>query len=86
VEFLPLILLAVLFWFLILRPQRARSRQAAALVDSLEAGQDVMTSSGFYGRIEAIDGEEVHLELAPGTVVRVDRRAIATRVDPGNPS
>ena len=85
-EFLPLILLAALFWFLVMRPQRARSRQQAALVESLEVGQDVITSSGFYGRIEAIDGEEVRLELAPGTVVRVDRRAIATRLDPGNPS
>jgi preprotein translocase subunit YajC len=84
-EFLPLVALALLFWFLIVRPQRRRGRQQAELVASLEPGQDVLTSAGFYGRIERIEGDEVRLELAPGTVVRVDRRAIATRIDPGNP-
>ena len=84
-EFLPLALLALLFWFLVVRPQRRRGRDQAALADSLEPGMDVMTSSGFFGRIEAVEGEEVRLELAPGTVVRVDKRAIASRVEPGNP-
>lgn len=84
-EFVPLAVLALLFWFLIVRPQRTRGRQQAALVASLEPGQDVLTAAGFYGRIERIDGDEVRLELAPGTVVRVDKRAIASRVEPGIP-
>jgi len=84
-EFLPLVALALLFWFLIIRPQRRRGQQQAALAASLEPGQDVLTTSGFYGRIERIEGDEVRLELAPGTVVRVDKRAIASRVDRGDP-
>jgi preprotein translocase subunit YajC len=84
-EFLPLVVLALLFWFLIIRPQRRRGQRQAQLIASLEPGQEVLTAAGFYGRIQEIEGDEVRLELAPGTVVRVDRRAIASRVDPGNP-
>jgi preprotein translocase subunit YajC len=84
-EFLPLVVLALLFWFLIIRPQRRRGQRQAQLIASLEPGQEVLTSAGFYGRIHGIEGDEVRLELAPGTVVRVDRRAIASRVDPGDP-
>jgi preprotein translocase subunit YajC len=84
-EFLPLAALAVLFWVLIVRPQRRRGRAQAELVAQLEPGQEVLTSAGFYGRIERIEGEEVRLELAPGTVVRLDKRAIAARLDPENP-
>ena len=84
-EFLPLIALALVFWFLIVQPQRRRGRQQAALVASLEPGQVVLTSAGFYGRIEAIEGDQIRLELAPGTVVRLDKRAVAARLDPENP-
>ena len=79
-EFLPLIAIALLFWFLIVRPQRRRAAAQASLQDSLEPGQEVMTTSGLYGRIESIDGEVVRLEIAPGTSIRIDRRAVGNRV------
>jgi preprotein translocase subunit YajC len=79
-EFLPLVALALLFWFFILRPQRRRSQQQAQLWSGLEAGSEVVTTGGIYGRITALDEDSVHLEVAPGTVLRVDRRAIARRV------
>ena len=78
-EFLPLVLLALLFWFFILRPQRRRSRQQAELWSGLEPGTEVVTMGGVYGRITDVDDETVQLEVAPGTVLRVDRRAIARR-------
>ena len=79
-EFLPLILIALLFWFLIIRPQRRRAAEQAQLQSALEPGQDVMTASGLYGRIESVDDDVIALEIAPGTTVRVDRRAVAKRV------
>jgi preprotein translocase subunit YajC len=78
-EFLPLVALALLFWFFILRPQRRRSRQQAQLWSDLEEGSEVVTMGGIYGRVTAVDDDSVHLEVAPGTVLRVDRRAIARR-------
>ena len=79
-EFLPLVALALLFWFFILRPQRRRSQQQAALWSGLEPGTEVITTGGIYGRVTAVDEDAVHLEVAPQTVVRVDRRAIARLV------
>ena len=81
-EFLPLIALALLFWFFILRPQRRRSQQQAQLWSGLEAGSEVVTTGGIYGQITAVNEDFVQLEVAPGTVLRVDRRAIARQVPP----
>lgn len=80
-EYIPLILIAVLFWVLLIRPQRRRLAGQAALQSSLEPDQDVVTASGLYGRIKAIEDDVVHLEIAPGTVVRVDRRAVSAKVE-----
>jgi preprotein translocase subunit YajC len=78
-EFLPLVALALVFWFFILRPQRRRRQQQAQLWSDLEEGSEVVTMGGIYGRVTAVDDDSVHLEVAPGTVLRVDRRAIARR-------
>jgi preprotein translocase subunit YajC len=79
-EFIPLAVLAVLFWLLIIRPQRRRAALQKQLVATLERGQDVVTAGGLYGRIKEVDDEEVQLEIAPEVVVRVDRRAVSQRV------
>ena len=76
-EFIPLAVLAVLFWFLIIRPQRRRSQLQNRIVDTLERGQDVVTAGGLYGRIKEVGEEDVQLEIAPEIVVRVDKRAVS---------
>jgi preprotein translocase subunit YajC len=76
-EFIPLALLAVLFWFLIIRPQRRRAQLQNQIVDTLERGQDVVTAGGLYGRIKEVGDEDVQLEIAPEIVVRVDKRAVS---------
>jgi preprotein translocase subunit YajC len=81
-EFLPLVALALLFWFFILRPQRRRRQEQAALWAGLELGTEVVTTGGIYGRVTALEDESVRLEVAPDTVLRVDRRAIARLVPP----
>jgi preprotein translocase subunit YajC len=81
-EFLPLVALALLFWFFILRPQRRRTAEQTALWSGLEVDQEVVTMGGLYGRIKAVEGDTVHLEVAPDVVVRVDRRGVARRVEP----
>jgi preprotein translocase subunit YajC len=76
-EFIPLAVLAVLFWFLIIRPQRRRSQLQNQIVDTLERGQDVVTAGGLYGRIKEVGDDDVQLEIAPEIVVRVDKRAVS---------
>ncbi len=71
-----IVLIAFMFW-----SQRRRQNAVAQLQESLNVGDDVCTTSGMFGRITALDEVMATLEVAPGTVVRFDRRAIATKVD-----
>jgi preprotein translocase subunit YajC len=79
-----LILLAVTFllmWVLFILPQQRRLRAHQALVSRLEVGDEVMATSGLFGTIVELDDEVVRLEVAPGTVVRLARGAVARRLD-----
>src|SRR3954453_4581330 len=76
----PLIAIALMFlvfWVLIILPQQRRVRAHQALVRAIEVGDEVMTTSGLYGTIASLDEEDVMLEVAPGTVLRFARGAIA---------
>ena len=82
-EFLPLVLLAVLFWVLIIRPQRRRAQRQGQLIEGLERGQEVVTAGGLYGRIDHVDDDHIRLEIAPETFVKVDKRAVS-QLAPGS--
>jgi preprotein translocase subunit YajC len=69
--------LLVAMWVLLIRPQRRRQMEQQDLLGNLEVGDEVVTAGGLYGHVEAIDEDEIRLEIAPGTVVRVAKRAIA---------
>lgn len=72
--------LYVLIW----RPQQRRMNAVRALQSMLQQGDDVMTTSGIYGRIARLGDADVDLEIAPGTVIKVARGAIGERlVDDG---
>jgi preprotein translocase subunit YajC len=83
---LPLLLIALVFWFLILRPSRKRAADLAATQRSLQPGTRVMLSSGIFGTVASLDDEAVSLDIAPGTTVRVHRQAVAKVVEPTRPS
>ncbi len=76
---LPLILLA-LMWVLLVRPQQQRVRRQRELIASLEVGDEVVTAGGMVGRVAALDGDEVRLEVAPGVTMRFVRLAVNSRV------
>ena len=75
-------LLALAFFFLIVRPQRRRVTQHRAFVSALELGDDVVTTGGIYGTIRALRGDAVELEVAPGIVLTCARAAVAQRAYP----
>ena len=72
-----LVALFALMWLLLIRPQRRRQAEQAQMQDHLRAGEEILTAGGIHGTIKAIEGDIVHVEIAPGTLVRVDRRAVA---------
>jgi preprotein translocase subunit YajC len=80
--FLPILLLAVLFYFLVLRPARGRQAAQRAVVARLEPGARVMTTAGLFGTVTAVDGDQIELEIAPGVQVRYVAAAVATVLDP----
>ena len=80
---LPFLLIGGLMYFMLIRPQKRRAADQRALVDSLEVGDEVLTIGGIFGTIRAIDDdlEEVTLEVAPGTTLRILRRSVARSVN-----
>jgi preprotein translocase subunit YajC len=82
-NFLPLVLIVLVFWLLIVRPQRRRQQALATTQASLGLGSEVMLGSGIFGRVASLDDETVQLEVAPGTVVKVSRQAIVRVLDDG---
>ncbi|MEA2550569.1 MAG: preprotein translocase subunit YajC [Actinomycetota bacterium] len=78
----PFLLLIVLGYFLLIRPQQRRLRAQQALQRSVEEGDEVLTTAGLYATVVEIDDDEgtVVLELAPGMHVRAVRAAIAQRI------
>jgi preprotein translocase subunit YajC len=72
----PLVLILAAAYFLLIRPARKRAQEANALQRALEVGTDVMLTSGIYGEVVQIDEEQMHVEIAPGVVVKVHRGAI----------
>jgi len=79
VSLLPiLVLLFVVMWLLVIRPQRKRQAEQKRILESLSPGQEILTTGGLYGTVHSVvDDDEVKVEIAPDVYVRVSRRAIA---------
>ena len=82
VGFLPLLLIGVVFYFLLIRPQNQRRRAQMEMQSSIEVGDEIVTTAGIYGTITEIDDDFgiVTLEVAPNTEIRLARAAVATRL------
>jgi preprotein translocase subunit YajC len=74
VTFIPLLLVFVIFYFLIILPQRKRQRAVDAMLESLKSGDKVVTSGGIYGTIVSVreDKRTVQLKISENPVIRVE--------------
>ena len=72
-SFLPLIIIFVIFYFLLIRPQQKKSKEHQEMLTNLKIGNDVCTASGIFGKIKKIDNAEkiTHLEIADKTTIIV---------------
>jgi len=75
--YLFIIVMLAVVWFFLIRPRQRSMREQQRQVASLEVGDEILTAGGVYGTIKGIEDGEVRLEIAPGTVVRVAKRAVA---------
>lgn len=74
-----LALLVVMFYFLLIRPQRTRAKKQAEMAASLQIGDKVQTFGGVHGTVDSMDEDSVVLRLEDGKM-RISRRAIGTKV------
>ena len=71
-----LVMLAIV-WFFLIRPRQRQMRAQQQQVAALQVDDEIVTAGGLYGTIKAIEGDELHLEIAPHVVVRIAKRAVA---------
>ncbi len=77
-QFIPLILIFAIMYFLLIRPQQKKLKEHKAMVDALRRGDQVVTQGGLIGKVHKVkDDNEVEVELSEGVKVRVVRSTIA---------
>jgi preprotein translocase subunit YajC len=75
-SFLPLILIFVIFYFLLIRPQTKRAKEHRKMVSELKAGDEVVTGGGILGRINEAGEQFLKVEVADGVVLRIQRQTV----------
>ena len=86
IQFAPILLLVVIFWLLIFRPQQKRMKAQQAMLSAISRGDTVVTTGGIVGKVtKAVDGEDLEVEIAQGTRIKVVRTMIADVRSKANP-
>src|SRR5579863_7054521 len=79
IQFLPLVLIFVVFYFLLIRPQQTKQKQHRSMLDALRRGDRIVTGGGVLATVSKVVGpEEVEVDIAAGVRVRVVRSTIAS--------
>ena len=81
--FLPIILMFVLLYFLMIRPQMKRAKEQKTMIEALQKGDEVITAGGVLGRITRVSDAYVTVEIAPNTEVSVQKAAVQTLLPKG---
>lgn len=83
VSFLPIIVIFILFWFMLIRPQMKQAKEQRKMIEALQKGDEVITNGGLTGKIVKVGDGFVSLEIAPEIVIQVQRPAIQTLLPKG---
>jgi preprotein translocase subunit YajC len=75
--FLIIVVLLAAAWFFFALPVRRRRAQHAAMQDSVDVGDEIITAGGLHATVREIEEDELRIEIAPGVVAVLDRRAVA---------
>ena len=77
VQFLPIVAIFILFYFLLIRPQQKRAKEHQAAISAVKRGDTVVLGSGMIGKVTRVEEAEVNVEIAPSVNVRVVKAMIA---------
>ena len=77
-QFIPLILIFAIMWFLLIRPQQKKMKEHRAMVDAVRKGDQIITQGGIIGKVTRVkDDDEVEVEIASGVKIRQVKSTIA---------
>ena len=82
VQMAPLLLIFVVFYFLLIRPQNRKMKEHRAQIESIKKGDKVVTGGGLIGKVTKVDEGEVEIELAPSVKVRAIKSTLTGVIDP----
>jgi len=81
--FLPMIAIFVVFYFLLIRPQQKKAKEAKAMLEALSKGDEVITAGGMLGRITKLSDQYATIEVGPNSEITVQRQAISQLLPKG---
>ncbi len=80
-EFIPIIIVGAVMYFVLILPQQRRNREHRALLAALDEGDEVLTNAGMYGFVNAVEGEVIWLEVAEGVELKLSKSSVAAKVN-----
>ena len=82
-SFVPLVVIFVLFWFILIRPQMKQAKEQRNMVAALQKGDEVTTAGGIVGKITKVGDSFVDLEIAPEVIIHVQKHTVQTLLPKG---
>ena len=76
-SFIPLILIFLIFYFLLIRPQQKKQKEHKILLDSIQRGDEILSSGGILGKVIKVDNDKLTVEIAKGVNVIIIRSTVA---------
>jgi len=83
VQWLPIIGMILIFWFLIIRPQMKRQKEHQQKIEAIKKGDQVVTAGGLVGKVHKVDDTYVELDIAQGVRVKAVKSTIGDIIPPG---
>ena len=82
-SFLPLIIIFVVFYLVLIRPQTKKQKEHQEMVNTLEVGNEVVTAGGILGKIQEMNENYVHLEISENVTIKIQRQTISSLLPKG---
>jgi|TARA_B100000809_G_C14905704_1_gene447878 preprotein translocase subunit YajC len=82
-SFLPFIIIFVLFYFMLIRPQMKQAKEHKALLDALKAGDEIVSNSGILGKITKLNNQFATIEVSANVEVKIQKQTIQTLLPKG---
>lgn len=82
-QFLPLVVIFILFYFMLIRPQMKRAKEQKNMLEALQKGDEVVTAGGLLGKVVKVNENYISVEIADNTTINVQKQAISSLLPKG---